>query len=778
MRRLASFVTITLLASGFSALPVKAEEAFYVNFSAPIDAISITITEEREQAVSAWMDGTWTPWQELALENEQDPSLRESNLVMLPQGTTTIRFASDIPESSIHPVRVSSAPAQFTVAAAGDTSHKILARREWGADESLIVSTTTGAQSAPADLPAEKGDNGNGGESSSPREQDCMDAHAKFAGEFQASTAVTENTKGEKLRWPLQYSPSVRLLVVHHTAIVVTGDARSGLERMRALYQYHAANRGWGDIGYHFIIDERGQIYEGRSGGDSVVGGHVYCNNVGTIGVAMMGNFDREQPTQAQTQSLQWLLKLLGEKYAITMTRDVVFHGKRLPTIVGHRQLVSTDCPGLVVWGALDHIRDNVRTGAVDAAVTFPDIPALMQEEPTVPAETIITGSDGLASLGTTVIEGRPGGDVILSIFFRAGRKSYKRNTRIARVTRSRGVDLWQERDGAFVPIRGDIRMPVPLLKQGQSVVLRVKVRLPLERGEAALKIGSLNYTFSISGKRLRTPQLINSNAGRGMLSENPAPVRAVREPPSQSNDRQPQGTQMIRILLTPDLPMAGLSCEGISIQRETVGGLTRVTGYFRSPRSYRGTVECRMMNGAITLINELSLEDYLAGLAEEPDSELYEKQRAFAIAARTYALFYMDPANRKFPGMPYDGSDNPATFQLYRGVEFENTNPGWLRAVKNTAGHMLTYRNEVIKPAYFSSDDGRTRTPAEAGWKNFPAAEIFTSKDDPWCAGMPLHGHGVGMSGCGAKGQAAEGKTAEQILHYYYPGTVIDTRQ
>ena len=38
----------------------------------------------------------------------------------------------------------------------------------------------------------------------------------------------------------------------------------------------------------------------------------------------------------------------------------------------------------------------------------------------------------------------------------------------------------------------------------------------------------------------------------------------------------------------------------------------------------------------------------------------------------------------------------------------------------------------------------------------------------------MPLSGHGVGMSGCGARGQAYEGKTAAQILQYYYPGTTI----
>jgi len=59
-------------------------------------------------------------------------------------------------------------------------------------------------------------------------------------------------------------------------------------------------------------------------------------------------------------------------------------------------------------------------------------------------------------------------------------------------------------------------------------------------------------------------------------------------------------------------------------------------------------------------------------------------------------------------------------------------------------------------------------------GWSTFPNAEIFASKPDPWCKGMPLAGHGVGMSGCGAEGQANEGKTYLEILRYYYPGTDI----
>tara|TARA_Y100000310_G_scaffold179506_1_gene179448 strand:+ start:81 stop:632 length:552 start_codon:yes stop_codon:yes gene_type:complete len=182
-------------------------------------------------------------------------------------------------------------------------------------------------------------------------------------------------------------------------------------------------------------------------------------------------------------------------------------------------------------------------------------------------------------------------------------------------------------------------------------------------------------------------------------------------------------------------------------------------------------------MYGELVLINELPLEDYMAGLAEEPDSELYEKQRAFAVAARSYAAHYMEEENRKFPGMPYDGSDTGKSFQEYGGYIFERNNPRWVRAVKDTEGLVLKQLNRIVKAAYFSSDDGRTRSPEENGWKNFPFASVFRSKPDPWCKGMALRGHGVGMSGCGANGQAEEGASAEEILRYYYPGTSLETR-
>ncbi len=114
--------------------------------------------------------------------------------------------------------------------------------------------------------------------------------------------------------------------------------------------------------------------------------------------------------------------------------------------------------------------------------------------------------------------------------------------------------------------------------------------------------------------------------------------------------------------------------------------GISTIASWNRPMNKFRGVLECRILDKQLVLINELPLEDYMAGLGEEPDTEPYEKQRAFAAAARTYAAWYLSADNRKFPGMPYDGSDAPSQFQKYSGYAFETANPNWVKAVKNTA--------------------------------------------------------------------------------------------
>jgi len=642
---------------------------------------------------------------------------------------------------------------------------RILTRDEWSADESLLLSVTEETKSAENQIPA---DEGNG---IAERVKVCEETQHLFPAEFKVARTVRTDAQGNKLRWPQSYSPEVKLLVVHHTAQNLRNDIRSPLERMRALYLYHAKTLGWGDIGYHFVIDEDGTIYEGRAGGDNVVGGHAYCANTGTLGIALMGNFELEAPSQMQVMSLQWLLADLSRRYGLSTSRSIIFHGEEKKIILGHRDLISTACPGYFLAGVLEQIRQHVASGDTSARVSFP--PPLNENymdrtdtRRTQRLKTLKITPDAptLTVIGDSSLPVRPGGQVTVSLLFRAGGSAVQRRARIASVARSSNrIGIWQMIEQENQRIRQEVFAP-RLLREGEVETIRLRIQVPEIAATYTVDIGPVTLTLDAQGRRSRSPisdpVAMTSTPTDRINIPTPGAQRTQRSSSSSTSTVSSISTPVIRIRLTT---------------RET--DATSCSAYdLTSLKSlYRGDITCTVIAGKAALINEVDLEEYIAGLSEEPDTEPYEKQRAFALAARSYAAHYLDAEHRKFPGMPYDGDDSPARFQSYSGLTVERANPQWVRAVRSTKGQVLTVKGEILKAAYFSSDDGRTHSPAEQGWKDFPFAEVFVSKPDPWCKGLPMAGHGVGMSGCGAKGQANEGKTAEEILKYYYPGTTVE---
>ena len=645
------------------------------------------------------------------------------------------------------------------------TPFRIISRSEWGADESFLYTK----EAAPLEKQTDPQEKTSEPDTISQRQQDCIENRKLYPEEFVPARTVRKK-RDETYRWALEYSKEVKLLVVHHTAIQVTGDDRDSEERMRALYEMHANGRGWGDIGYHYVVADDGSIFEGKAGGDYVTGGHVYCGNIGTVGIALMGNFDVEKPTQAQMRSLQWLLITLSKRYHIDPDDKTRFHGKEVPTILGHKNLLSTDCPGYYVAETLNQVRINVARNDYSMPIRFPVVARaksagiLAQRQKERLGLATNEPVSGISAVGTTTIEGRPGDTAIFLEEYRSGNTEVGRRTRIAEVSRSSNrIGLSQELAGRDMLVRTDLLLPESLPPQSVQAI-RLKVEYPIEPGTYTLTIGGVEYTLKVTGRRARNAEPFSDETlpliEKSTLTQKTAGEIANRKSDFGSGLRRDESQIItIRIRLSTR-EAAATSCDVVDLKKLKT--------------QYRGTLECTMIEGKPAIINTITLEDYLAGLAEEPDTEPYEKQRAFAIAARTYAAFYLDPLQRKFPGMPYDGDDSPTRFQWYKGIAFELKNPHWVKAVRATANSVLMLNDVLIKPPYFSSDDGRTRSPVEAGWKNFPNAEIFGSKPDPWCKGMPMAGHGVGMSGCGAEGQAGEGKTGEEILRYYYPGTEV----
>jgi len=132
------------------------------------------------------------------------------------------------------------------------------------------------------------------------------------------SAPVTDDEKNS----PPDYS-SVDRIIIHDMGC----DTRSSgcnnnkldpITIIQNIYRYHAISRGWGDIGYHYIIDYWGNIYEGRYGGNGVRGAHTYydkkCDNfnVGSIGILLMGNYAKNQLPELMYNSLERLVAWLS----------------------------------------------------------------------------------------------------------------------------------------------------------------------------------------------------------------------------------------------------------------------------------------------------------------------------------------------------------------------------------------------------------------------------------------------------------------------------------
>jgi hypothetical protein len=143
--------------------------------------------------------------------------------------------------------------------------------------------------------------------------------------------------------------------VIHHT--VTTNNPSDPAYIVRAIYQYHAVSRGWGDIGYNFLIDRQGNIYEGRKGGDGVVGVHAGDFNYGSVGIALLGDYRTVDMTPAMKEALVSLMAWEADRFGIHPLEMSHFVHREFPNVVAHRDLWSTICPGDRVYQALGDLR-------------------------------------------------------------------------------------------------------------------------------------------------------------------------------------------------------------------------------------------------------------------------------------------------------------------------------------------------------------------------------------------------------------------------------------
>jgi hypothetical protein len=641
---------------------------------------------------------------------------------------------------------------------------------------------------------------------------------------FRPKIIQEKNEKGEPLFWPIAESPKIQKVVIHHTGenVLTRNSKRSPKEIMRAIYYYHTITRGWGDIGYNYVIDKNGNIYEGRKGGPKAVGAHVAYHNIGTIGISLMGNFNQEKPTSAQLKVLAILLADHSERFDIDLMGSSTFLGIDSANITGHTSVTraghGTSCPGKYLIEKLPEIRE----AAVEISKIFSDrLPKGLD---------FLSQSTEASKYRKDKKFVRPVKQKVISLASIPKKQILARQKKTnLEVEMTNGTDfIWPEKSKITIfnipegititPFRA-----IEKIRPGRSGVFRASILtkdIPngdydLElfpdflRGQVfAKKIEKLAFVFPIEihgGKRATNKKFVHerfttklaassfsttvndqkiekiTKIKLAFFDQNFADIRLE----STSFILNEKGEKVLKVSPESAIKVSGTSTEKLKVNvngknflfdslaiktdgileiRNYDRGLSKTLKYnkFRKKLSFYPQEERKLL-----IINELPIESYLAGLAEEPSTEPEQKKHAIHILARSYAYVYSG-TKRKFRTKLYDLEDDPASSQFYLGYEWEKYHADQRRILKETRGLLLTFKNEPVIGPYFTQSAGES---SDKWQKAYP----WTKKQKlPFDEGLQQRGHGVGLSGNSARELAKNGNNYEQILKYFFNGVSV----
>jgi hypothetical protein len=171
------------------------------------------------------------------------------------------------------------------------------------------------------------------------------------------------------------YGSTIKMGFIHHTD-TANGYASSSVPSIiRSIYAYHVESNGWCDIGYNFLVDRFGRIWEGRYGGITkpVIGAHTGGFNTDTFGASMIGNYQSSAPSSATVAALEKLFAWKFGGYYVNPNGKASliagsFSGSRYAAgtkvsfnaVSGHRDADLTTCPGSAGYAALPTVRAGI----------------------------------------------------------------------------------------------------------------------------------------------------------------------------------------------------------------------------------------------------------------------------------------------------------------------------------------------------------------------------------------------------------------------------------
>jgi N-acetylmuramoyl-L-alanine amidase len=149
--------------------------------------------------------------------------------------------------------------------------------------------------------------------------------------DYKIQNIVAQLPKHPKKQYSKRSLSQITQAVIHHSATPMNAIG----SRPQVYARYHIDNRGWAGIGYHFVIQPDGSIFQTNL--LETVSNHVQNANTKSIGICLSGNFDTEKPTDAAYGAAVWLVKALNGQ----LGRELGIHA--------HNEYANKSCPGAAI---------------------------------------------------------------------------------------------------------------------------------------------------------------------------------------------------------------------------------------------------------------------------------------------------------------------------------------------------------------------------------------------------------------------------------------------
>lgn len=565
--------------------------------------------------------------------------------------------------------------------------------------------------------------------------------------------------------YPDYFNYNKTKIIIHHTATDYDPNwtKQDVMKEIQKMYKYHTIDRDFWDIGYNFIIDQMWNIYEWRHGWEGAVWMHTANNNASSIWISLMWNFENTVPTDAQLASLINLTTSIARFYNIdpnkttytfqtNNTKEPYVTAKENPTIMGHKDVAVTACPGANLYTFLPELREEVSYRLKNKIYLDTTLPASWTKKLAKLRWT--TSSQSINSQSTT------------SVKTTSTQTKSDFSKRLAKLQKDSPEILYKAAD-----ILKD-RYSWKLSKTVDSSQ-KIKWKITLDKAKNYLNQAIYVLLYELSQDFNEYDITCTSECTITYQKLWEASVNTMY-------------TDKAKIIVWNDLELQvkWKIIHAIGLTISSKNDIVTVSNYERKSytwipwNSFHWTLVFRKdyikdknwnQEYKYVVINWLSFDDYMKWIVETNDTESQAKNEVMALVSKSYALFYMDPQNIH-PSIPtnasYNAVDDPDIFQKYVWAGLEKTLTKRYKALETTKNKIVIYDNYIPILPYFSCSAWFTLSAEEKRWWN--DTPYLRSIYDFWAC-KDFNGHWVWLAGQWAEYLAKQWLSYQDILKYYY---------